>query len=100
MTYSDCPVARLPEGTRPHMSLCSCFQKKKTVRRAFSEGQIPRRTNPTRSARPPEKFALEKFTVSAAQFAEEFCHFRRRKTISGVLFSLRKQIILSKPAVL
>ncbi|XP_039094784.1 cell division cycle-associated 7-like protein isoform X2 [Hyaena hyaena] len=56
---------------------------KRTVRRAFSEGQIPRRTNPTRSARPPEKFALENFTVSAAKFAEEFYSFRRRKTISG-----------------
>ncbi|KAB1276169.1 Cell division cycle-associated 7-like protein, partial [Camelus dromedarius] len=46
--------------------------KKKTVRRAFSEGQLTRRTNPARSARPPEKFALENFTVSAAKFAEEF----------------------------
>ncbi|XP_059964315.1 cell division cycle-associated 7-like protein isoform X1 [Mesoplodon densirostris] len=57
--------------------------KKKAVRRAFSEGQIPRRTNPARSARPPEKFALENFTVSAAKFAEEFYSFRRRKTTSG-----------------
>ncbi|XP_054420620.1 cell division cycle-associated 7-like protein [Pteronotus mesoamericanus] len=61
----------------------SSASKKKTVRRAFSEGQITRRTNPTRSARPPEKFALENFTVSATKFAEEFCTFRRRKTISG-----------------
>eukprot|EP00069_Balaena_mysticetus_P007191 bmy_18963T0 len=57
--------------------------KKKAVRRAFSEGQITRRTNPARSARPPEKFALESFTVSAAKFAEEFYSFRRRKTTSG-----------------
>ncbi|KAM5272364.1 cell division cycle-associated 7-like protein [Ctenodactylus gundi] len=57
--------------------------KKKTVRRAFSEGQITRRVNPTRSARPPEKFALENFTVSASKFAEELYSFRRRKTISG-----------------
>ncbi|XP_007944773.2 cell division cycle-associated 7-like protein [Orycteropus afer afer] len=56
---------------------------KRTMRRAFSEGQIPRRMNPTRSARPPEKFALENFTVSAAKFAEEFYSYRRRKTISG-----------------
>ncbi|XP_006832348.1 PREDICTED: cell division cycle-associated 7-like protein [Chrysochloris asiatica] len=56
---------------------------KKTVRRAFSEGQMPRRMNPTRSARPPEKFALESFTVSTANFAEELYSFRRRKTISG-----------------
>ncbi|KAF4019995.1 hypothetical protein G4228_012088 [Cervus hanglu yarkandensis] len=54
--------------------------KKKTSRRAFSEGQVTRRTNPARSARPPEKFALENFTVSAAKFAEEFYGFRRRKT--------------------
>uniref|UniRef100_A0AAA9TDH0 Cell division cycle associated 7 like n=2 Tax=Bos TaxID=9903 RepID=A0AAA9TDH0_BOVIN len=57
--------------------------KKKTTRRAFSEGQVTRRTNPARSARPPEKFALENFTVSAAKFAEEFYSFRRRKTVSG-----------------
>ncbi|XP_065794883.1 cell division cycle-associated 7-like protein isoform X2 [Muntiacus reevesi] len=57
--------------------------KKKTSRRAFSEGQVTRRTNPARSARPPEKFALENFTVSAAKFAEEFYGFRRRKTVSG-----------------
>ncbi|XP_054976203.1 cell division cycle-associated 7-like protein isoform X2 [Sorex araneus] len=57
--------------------------KRKTSRRAFSEGQLPRRMNPTRSARPPEKFALENFTVSATKFAEEFYGFRRRKTISG-----------------
>uniref|UniRef100_A0A8C3VJD3 Cell division cycle associated 7 like n=1 Tax=Catagonus wagneri TaxID=51154 RepID=A0A8C3VJD3_9CETA len=56
--------------------------KKKTARRAFSEGQITRRTNPARSARPPDKFALENFTVSATKFAEEFYSFRRRKTMS------------------
>ncbi|KAG8514750.1 Cell division cycle-associated 7-like protein [Galemys pyrenaicus] len=61
----------------------SSASKKKTVRRAFSEGQLPRRMNPTRSARPPEKFALENFTVSATKFAEEFHGFRRRRTISG-----------------
>ncbi|XP_022358870.1 cell division cycle-associated 7-like protein isoform X2 [Enhydra lutris kenyoni] len=57
--------------------------KKRASRRAFSEGQVTRRTNPARSARPPEKFALENFTVSAAKFAEEFYSFRRRKTMSG-----------------
>ncbi|KAF6085518.1 cell division cycle associated 7 like [Phyllostomus discolor] len=57
--------------------------KRKTSRRAFSEGQITRRMNPTRSARPPEKFALENFTVSTSKFADEFYGFRRRKTISG-----------------
>ncbi|XP_054548396.1 cell division cycle-associated 7-like protein isoform X4 [Talpa occidentalis] len=61
----------------------SSASKKKTVRRAFSEGQITRRMNPTRSARPPEKFALENFTVSATKFAEELHGFRRRRTVSG-----------------
>uniref|UniRef100_A0A8C5L3I1 Cell division cycle associated 7 like n=1 Tax=Jaculus jaculus TaxID=51337 RepID=A0A8C5L3I1_JACJA len=57
--------------------------KKKTARRAFSEGQITRRVNPTRSARPPENFALENVTFSATRFAEELYSFRRRRTISG-----------------
>lgn len=52
--------------------------------------------NPTRSARPPEKFALENFTVSAAKFAEEFYSFRRRKTISGVFSDHSKPIILCR----
>ncbi|KAM9077951.1 cell division cycle-associated 7-like protein isoform 1-T1 [Megaptera novaeangliae] len=68
--------------------------KKKAVRRAFSEGQITRRTNPARSARPPEKFALENFTVSAAKFAEEFYSFRRRKTTSGVFSDYNEPMLL------
>ncbi|XP_053783337.1 cell division cycle-associated 7-like protein isoform X2 [Desmodus rotundus] len=61
----------------------SSASKKKTARRAFSEGQITRRMNPTRSARPPEKFALENFPLSTSKFADECYRFRRRKTISG-----------------
>lgn len=41
--------------------------------------------NPTRSARPPEKFALENFAFSATKLTEELDSFRRRKTISGVV---------------
>ena len=70
------------------------LQKKKTTRRAFSEGQVTRRTNPARSARPPEKFALENFTVSAAKFAEEFYGFRRRKTVSGVCYDYNEPMLL------
>lgn len=66
-----------------HLSL-PWFQKRRSARRAFSEGQIIRRMNPTRSARPPEKFALENFTFSATKLTEELYSFRRRKTISGV----------------
>ncbi|XP_028629019.1 cell division cycle-associated 7-like protein isoform X1 [Grammomys surdaster] len=57
--------------------------RRRTPRRAFSEGQITRRMNPTRSARPPEKFALDNFTFSATKLTEELYSFRRRKTISG-----------------
>ncbi|XP_066484878.1 cell division cycle-associated 7-like protein isoform X2 [Tiliqua scincoides] len=54
---------------------------KKTPRKTFSEGQIERRTNPTRSARPPEKFALENFTASAVRFAEQLNNYRRQQKL-------------------
>ncbi|XP_053322884.1 cell division cycle-associated 7-like protein [Spea bombifrons] len=50
---------------------------KKTPRRTFSEGQMERRTNPTRNARPPENFALENFTLSAVKFAEHLQNCRK-----------------------
>nr|XP_028607420.1 cell division cycle-associated 7-like protein isoform X3 [Podarcis muralis] len=56
-------------------------KQKKTPRRMFSEGQIERRTNPTRNARPPEKFALENFTASAVRFAEQLNSFRQQKLL-------------------
>ncbi|XP_030356542.1 cell division cycle-associated 7-like protein isoform X2 [Strigops habroptila] len=56
-------------------------KQKKIPRRTFSEGQIERRMNPTRNARPPEKFALEKFTVSAVKFAEHFSSYRQQNLL-------------------
>ncbi|XP_032544576.1 cell division cycle-associated 7-like protein [Chiroxiphia lanceolata] len=56
-------------------------KQKKTPRRTFSEGQIARRMNPTRNARPPEKFALEKFTVSAVKFAEHIRSYRQQNLL-------------------
>ncbi|XP_074693270.1 cell division cycle-associated 7-like protein isoform X2 [Strix aluco] len=56
-------------------------KQKKIPRRTFSEGQIARRMNPTRNARPPEKFALEKFTVSAVKFAEHFHSYRQQNLL-------------------
>ncbi|XP_068008557.1 cell division cycle-associated 7-like protein isoform X2 [Melanerpes formicivorus] len=56
-------------------------KQKKIPRRTFSEGQITRRMNPTRNARPPENFALEKFTVSAAKFAEHLQSYRRQNLL-------------------
>lgn len=94
-TDGICCQTAFIQGSSPSSGLCSsCLQKKRASRRAFSEGQVTRRTNPTRSARPPEKFALENFTVSAAKFAEEFYSFRRRKTMSGVFSEHHKQVIL------
>lgn len=60
-------------------------KQKKTSRRSFSEGPIERRTNPTRSARPKENFALENFTASALQFAEHLQKYGKnafRRTLS------------------
>ncbi|XP_072009935.1 cell division cycle-associated 7-like protein isoform X2 [Engystomops pustulosus] len=52
--------------------------QKKNSRRSFSEGPVERRTNPTRSARPKENFALENFTASALQFAEHLQKYGKR----------------------
>ncbi|NXH20321.1 CDA7L protein, partial [Bucco capensis] len=64
---------------------------KKIPRRTFSEGQIARRMNPTRNARPPEKFALEKFTVSAAKFAEHLRSYRQQNLLKKRLMRKRRR---------
>ncbi|KAF1492369.1 Cell division cycle-associated 7-like protein, partial [Eudyptula minor novaehollandiae] len=66
-------------------------KQKKTPRRTFSEGQITRRMNPTRNARPPEKFALEKFTVSAVKFAEQFRNYRQQNLLKKRLMRKRRR---------
>ncbi|KAM4028585.1 cell division cycle-associated 7-like protein isoform 2-T2 [Anomaloglossus baeobatrachus] len=53
-------------------------KQKKTSRRSFSESPIERRTNPSRSARPRENFAMENFTASALQFAEHLQKYGKR----------------------
>ncbi|XP_073533881.1 cell division cycle-associated 7-like protein isoform X2 [Phyllobates terribilis] len=53
-------------------------KQKKTSRRTFSEGPVERRTNPSRSARPKENFAMENFTASALQFAEHLQKYGRK----------------------
>ncbi|XP_053568984.1 cell division cycle-associated 7-like protein [Bombina bombina] len=58
---------------------------KKTPRKSFTEGQIERRTNPTRNARPPENFALENFTASAMQFAEHLQKFGKQSMLKRTL---------------
>ncbi|NXX17898.1 CDA7L protein, partial [Podargus strigoides] len=57
------------------------LKQKKIPRRTFSEGQITRRMNPTRNARPPEKFALEKSSVSAVKFTEHFRSYRQQNLL-------------------
>ncbi|XP_063266858.1 cell division cycle-associated 7-like protein isoform X4 [Prinia subflava] len=75
-------------------------KQKKTPRRTFSEGQIARRMNPTRNARPPEKFALEKFTMSAVKFAEHIRSYRQQNLLKRLSVQgdsgVRKRRRLSK----
>ncbi|NXU82145.1 CDA7L protein, partial [Xiphorhynchus elegans] len=65
-------------------------KQRKTPRRTFSEGQITRRMNPTRNARPPEKFALEKFTVSAVKFAEHIRSYRQQNLLKRLMRKRRR----------
>ncbi|KAJ1100506.1 hypothetical protein NDU88_005591 [Pleurodeles waltl] len=60
-------------------------KQKKTPRRSFTEGEIERRTNPTRNARPPENFALENFTASAAKFAEHLQKYGNKSLLKRTL---------------
>ncbi|KFP32946.1 Cell division cycle-associated 7-like, partial [Colius striatus] len=66
-------------------------KQKKIPRRTFSEGQITRRMNPTRNARPPENFALEKFTVSAVKFAEHLRSYRQQNLLKKRLMRKRRR---------
>ncbi|XP_069504353.1 cell division cycle-associated 7-like protein isoform X2 [Ambystoma mexicanum] len=61
------------------------LKPKKKPRRSFSEGEIERRTNPTRTARPPENFALENFTASAAKFAEHLQKYGNKSLVKRTL---------------
>ncbi|OCT75755.1 hypothetical protein XELAEV_18030941mg [Xenopus laevis] len=60
-------------------------KQKKTPRRTFSEGHIERRTNPSRSARPPENFGLENFTMSAIKFAEHVHKYGKKAFLKRAL---------------
>ncbi|XP_063777852.1 cell division cycle-associated 7-like protein isoform X1 [Pseudophryne corroboree] len=71
-------------------------KQKKTSRRTFSEGPIERRTNPTRSARPPENFALETFTASAMQFAEHLQKYGKRAFLKRTLSDEEREEILKR----
>ncbi|NXG01132.1 CDA7L protein, partial [Sakesphorus luctuosus] len=65
-------------------------KQRKTPRRTFSEGQIARRMNPTRNARPPENFALEKFTVSAVKFTEHIRSYRQQNLLKRLMRKRRR----------
>ncbi|NXN24392.1 CDA7L protein, partial [Nycticryphes semicollaris] len=67
------------------------LKQKKIPKRTFSEGQIARRMNPTRNARPPEKFALENFTMSAVKFAEHFRSYRQQNLLKKRLMRKRRR---------
>ncbi|NWS66547.1 CDA7L protein, partial [Crotophaga sulcirostris] len=65
-------------------------RQKKIARKAFSEGQITRRMNPTRNARPPEKFAVEKFHESTFKFAEHFSSYRQQNLLKRLMRKRRR----------
>ncbi|XP_075275294.1 cell division cycle-associated 7-like protein isoform X1 [Opisthocomus hoazin] len=71
----------IPDPFPVKMPTSTPSKQRKIPRRTFSEGQIERRMNPTRNARPPQKFALEKFTVSAVKFAEQFRSYRQQNLL-------------------
>ncbi|NWH61230.1 CDA7L protein, partial [Geococcyx californianus] len=66
-------------------------RQKRIPRKAFSEGQITRRMNPTRNARPPEKFAVEKFSESTFKFAEHFSSYRQQNLLKKRLMRKRRR---------
>ncbi|NXY86400.1 CDA7L protein, partial [Alcedo cyanopectus] len=66
-------------------------KQKKIPRRTFSEGQITRRMNPTRTARPPEKFALEKCSLSAVRLAEHLHSYRQQNLLEKRLMRRRRR---------
>ncbi|XP_042328035.1 cell division cycle-associated 7-like protein [Sceloporus undulatus] len=84
----------------PVKTSTSTPKQKKPPRKKFSEGQIERRTNPTRNARPPEKFALENFTATALRFAEQLHNYRQqnllKKKLKGGSLEVPKRRRLSK----
>ncbi|NXA74529.1 CDA7L protein, partial [Thryothorus ludovicianus] len=80
----------IPDLFPVKMSTPTPSKQKKTPRRTFSEGQITRRMNPTRNARPPEKFALEKFTVSAVKFAEHIRSYRQQNLLKRLIRKRRR----------
>ncbi|XP_059828661.1 cell division cycle-associated 7-like protein isoform X2 [Hypanus sabinus] len=57
-------------------------KQKRTPKRTFSEGKIERRVNPTRSARPPKGFSVEKLAISPTKLMDQVKNFRLRNDLS------------------
>ncbi|XP_051872419.1 cell division cycle-associated 7-like protein isoform X2 [Pristis pectinata] len=57
-------------------------KQKRTPKRTFSEGKIERRVNPTRSARPPEGFSVEKLAISPTRLMDQVKNFHLRTDLS------------------
>uniref|UniRef100_H3AIE4 Cell division cycle associated 7 like n=1 Tax=Latimeria chalumnae TaxID=7897 RepID=H3AIE4_LATCH len=70
----------MPELFHMKMPNATPSKQRKTPKKVFPEARVERRLNPTRNARPPEKFALESFPAS---LAEELHHFRRRAVLKN-----------------
>ncbi|XP_067859749.1 cell division cycle-associated 7-like protein isoform X2 [Heptranchias perlo] len=78
-------------------------KQKRTPKRTFSEGKVERRVNPTRSARPPEGFSVEKFAISPTKLMDQVKNFRLRTGLSnhfvedGSLSKRRRRSSKGKP---
>uniref|UniRef100_UPI00398F7F19 cell division cycle-associated 7-like protein isoform X2 n=1 Tax=Pristiophorus japonicus TaxID=55135 RepID=UPI00398F7F19 len=78
-------------------------KQKRTPKRTFSEGKVERRVNPTRSARPPEGFSIEKFAISPTKLMDQVKHFRLRTGLAnhfvedGSLSKRRRRSSKGKP---
>ncbi|XP_069772062.1 cell division cycle-associated 7-like protein isoform X2 [Narcine bancroftii] len=58
-------------------------KQKRQPKKTFSEGKIERRVNPTRNARPPEGFSVEKFAISPTKLVDQVKNFRLRTDLSN-----------------
>ncbi|XP_043545741.1 cell division cycle-associated 7-like protein isoform X1 [Chiloscyllium plagiosum] len=58
-------------------------KQKRTPKRTFSEGKVERRVNPSRSARPPEGFSVEKFAISPTKLMSQVKKFHLRTDLTN-----------------
>ncbi|XP_038653361.1 cell division cycle-associated 7-like protein [Scyliorhinus canicula] len=67
------------------MKVCTSSppKPKRTPKRTFAEGKVERRVNPTRNARPPEGFFVDKFAISPTKLMNQVKKFRMRADLTN-----------------